>query len=170
MFKKVAILVTIAILSFSLSLTVLAMRPVIVESENLEDITYPAYFCDDFVILSNVDVKYWVTRFYDKDGELVRETAHQQIKNPVFFNSENPEIMFEAGADTQFAETRFENGLAVEWRWRGITWHIQDRGEKLMFISGQMNDSAEDGWSTHGLFFYPLDEEAHAKLCAYFAD
>ena len=86
MFKKVAILVTIAILSLSMSQSVLAMRPVIVESGTFDYINYPANFSDDFVIMSNSDVQYWVTRFYEKDGELVRETEPQQSQNPVIFN------------------------------------------------------------------------------------
>ena len=171
MFSKFAALFTTTFLGLTVSISALAIPPEIVYKDSQDDVTYPVYNCHDFWIMGNSGARVWITHFYNRDGDLIRETIHQSLPNTVFFNSENPEIMWDVGnSSAGFAESRFENGTLIEWRLRGMNWRFQVRGEKIVFTAGFQHCTLEDGCSMNGLSFFPTDEESEAEMCAYFAE
>ena len=166
MFKKSAILSSIAILMLAVSIPALAIPPDM-NKLYFEDDLIVAWECDGFNIMELGDTLLMFTTFYDKNGEMVKETVHFTVQRAVFYNSENPDISYRSNVDMGFAETSFENGLPVEYRERGVFWHIMlPGGEKIQFIAGLgVYDYATDTYDHYGLEFWQGD-----GLCEYFAE
>lgn len=171
MIRKLAITFSMAVFLLAVSFNTFARQPDVERYYWPNDIWAP-FECDDFWIMNVSDLSLTEKSFYDGNGDLVKITSHYVVKNSVFFNSENPEISYEAGGDTGFSEVTFENGAPVEYRERGIFWHIKGpSGEKIVFVAGLgVYNYATDVFEQHGLVVYPVDEESHAKLCEYFSE
>ena len=159
-----------AIFLLAISFNTFAREPDVKRNYWLDDIG-PVFMCDDFWIMTMSDWSLTTKWFYDKNGDLIKRTNHYVSKNAVFFNSENPEISYEGGGDTGFSEVTFENGTPVEYRERGIFYHIKGPSrEKLVFIAGLgVYNFATDVFEQRGLVVYPVDFETQMKLCEYFS-
>ena len=169
MFKKVAILTTTAILGLAISFNALALKP-LVEKAEFEDVVWPSFECDGFWIMSEFDINLRETYFTDADGNLIKITVHQKIQNAVYYNSENPEIMYEAHSDVAFSERSYEDGIQVEYRERGVFYHLQVGGEKIIFVAGIGIWNPDDGYFHHGQLIHPYVNEDLERVCAFFSE
>lgn len=171
MIKKLATLFSIATLLLAISFNTFAKQPDVERNYWPGDI-FMAFECDEFFIMGMTDFSLMSSRYYDRNGDLVKTTRHYVAKNSVYWNSENPDIFYEAGGDTGFSEVTYENGLPVEYRERGIFWHIKGpKGEKITFVAGLgIYNFATDVYDHRGLDYYPVDAESYARLCAYFSE
>ena len=177
MSKKIAFLYFLCASLLTLSVNAFAVPPEVDRFYFEDDITYP-FDCGDFEIAQMGDVWLTLRNFFNKDGELIKETAHYTVQRSVFFNASNPEIYLKANVDTGFAQVTFENGLPVEYRERGAFWHmVLPGGEKLAFIAGLgIYDFATDTYDHRGFLQFVWDEnfepneELVERMCDYFAD
>lgn len=121
--------------------------------------------CGDYDVLVDFTYRVMETLFYDKDSVPVKLHFSAHVSNSVFYNSVDPDIFIQQGADGVGMNEQFRMNLITgEWNSTGAHWRITLPGIGPLFVYA--GNIYFDGETIHfsGRYFFP-EEGTGSALC-----